>query len=71
MVDWAEIENVDLIIRPYNWVIHTKNQPDKSGRKAYLQTIYITIFEDDLEIKYKDVPLVGTDDIENMIEEYE
>lgn len=51
ILDWAEFETVDLIINPYYWEVNSK-----SGIKAYLKTIFVTIREDVLELKYADVP---------------
>jgi len=50
MLDWVDIINVDLIVRPYEWTVNKK-----SGVKAYLQSIYVTIEEDPLEIKYSEL----------------
>jgi hypothetical protein len=50
-LDWVDILNVDLIVRPYEWTVN-----GKSGVKAYLQSIYVTIQEDPLELKYSEIP---------------
>lgn len=49
-LDWADFKNVDMIMRPYEWTMN-----GKSGIKAYLQSIYVTIEEDPLELKYAEI----------------
>lgn len=51
VLDWADIASTDLIIRPYEWTVN-----GKSGVKAYLQSLFANINEDELELKYSDVP---------------
>lgn len=46
-LDWAELENVDLNISPYHYEVN-----GRKGIKAYLQSAYITLLEDELERKY-------------------
>lgn len=50
-LDWVDIVNVDMIVNPYHWGPIN----GKSGVKAYLQSIYVTIEEDPLEIKYNEL----------------
>ena len=47
VLDWAEFATVDLICRGYEWDVN-----GKSGTKAYLQSLFVTIEEDALERKY-------------------
>ena len=54
-IDFAEIKNVDLSISPYYWTIENKKDGIKSGVKAYLKTMYVTIEEDVFAGKYDDL----------------
>ena len=51
ILDWAEIENIDLTIRPYQWEVG-----EKSGVKAYLKNMFVTLVDDPLVAKYSDIP---------------
>ena len=47
LIDYTDIEKIDLTINPYEWEMENAR-----GVKAYLKTMYITIREDELDIEY-------------------
>ena len=51
ILDWAEIETLDLILTPYQW-----EAKGATGIKGYLKTMFVTIREDELELKYANTP---------------
>lgn len=51
LVDSLDIAKADLILNPYRWTMN-----GKSGVKAYLKSLYITVQQDELEVKYAAVP---------------
>lgn len=61
LLDWVDIRQADLIVRPYHWSVS-----GKQGVKAYLKTLFIHQNEDYFELKYADVPLAegGADSLE-------
>lgn len=52
-LDWSTLENVDLVIRPYNYPA-IAGRPE--GVSAYLKEMYAVLAEDDFAKKYADIP---------------
>lgn len=51
ILDWANFQNVDVKITPYNYDFN-----GKKGVKAYLKSLWVTIADDEFEMKYRDIP---------------
>lgn len=58
-LDYAELDMVDLKIRPYNY-----NVNGSSGVAAYIKKGYFTLHEDDLDLRYAHIPDAGTKQLE-------
>lgn len=51
ILDWADIKSVDFIVTPYDWEVG-----GNSGTAAYLKKMFVTLEEDELELKYATLP---------------
>lgn len=50
MLDWVDMQKADIVVRPREWEVQ-----GKTGIKAYLQSCFVTVNEDPLELKYAEV----------------
>lgn len=55
LFDIVDIKRADVILNPYNYEVN-----GRSGIKAYLKTLFVTVNEDYLELKYADVEELPT-----------
>jgi len=51
MLDYLPVEYVDVILNPYSWEVR-----GETGIKAYCQTMYVVIEENELDIKWANMP---------------
>lgn len=63
LLDWADIEEVDLILSPGHWTMYKGTPNEKQGIKAYLKSMYVLIAEDEFEKKWADAPASAIDSI--------
>jgi hypothetical protein len=54
MFDKLPSIKVDLVISAYDWEVNGNR-----GRKAYLQSLFFHMYEDELELEYADMPQLG------------
>lgn len=63
VLDFMAIQKCDMMIRPYHW----KQPTGAEGVKNMCSSIYLTIQEDELEIRYADLEVVGAAPEQRMI----
>ncbi len=51
ILDFADVKTIDVVLNPYEWDVN-----GNKGIKAYLKTAFITLNEDELELKYAEDP---------------
>lgn len=56
VLDYVNVKTADIIIRPYEYTVS-----GRSGVKAYAQSLFVTVELDELELKYSDIPMNGSE----------
>lgn len=64
VLDFMALQKSDMILRPYHW----KQPTGAEGVKNMLSSLYVTIQEDELELRYADVPEIGVSPNQRMID---
>lgn len=64
VLDHSDIKAVAMTIRPYKW-----ERNGKSGVKAYLKNMFVTLNEDPLEREFSDIPTIGGEVLDELIVE--
>lgn len=54
MLDYLPIDYADVIVNPYQWEVR-----GESGVKAYCQTMYVIIEENELDVKWANMPAMA------------
>lgn len=62
LLDLVEIEAADVNINPYEWAVN-----GSTGKKAYLKTLYLTIREDPLDLRYAHIPEIGSGRMNDLL----
>jgi hypothetical protein len=60
LLDWVDIETADVTLNPYEWAVN-----GKTGVKAYLQSLFLKIEEDYLQLKWESISEETTKQIES------
>lgn len=56
MLDFLPIDYADIIVNPYHWEVR-----GETGIKAYCQTMYVVIEENELDIKWANLPATSSE----------
>lgn len=66
-LDQAEIENVDIVIRPYDYSKKFKIKKGEPFIKAQVKSMYVTVIEDAVDAKYSAFRMDDGNDIDDEV----